>query len=191
MACWQGPEAGGARYTLVGVVEHSGQQLASGHYWAYVQRGLRTLPLAASWLEPEDAAQGPGGLRDALSSCSHLPAGGAPAVQPDLPPNGWDDITASVLASPTDSSPSPEPGRPGAQPAGASEATPSADSAQGDRSTPDALCDANGISEQHAEPAAEQLAPQWYYASDAQVNKVSRERVLACEAYILLYMRVA
>lgn len=35
----QGPDAGGARYTLLGFVEHLGT-MRSGHYVAYVQRGM-------------------------------------------------------------------------------------------------------------------------------------------------------
>ena len=36
----QGPDAAGARYALVGVVEHQGTTLSNGHYVAFVQRGL-------------------------------------------------------------------------------------------------------------------------------------------------------
>ena len=42
IAVVQGPDAGGARYTLLGFVEHLGT-MRSGHYVAYVQRGVEVL----------------------------------------------------------------------------------------------------------------------------------------------------
>ena len=43
----QGPDAAGARYALVGVVEHQGTTLSNGHYVAFVQRGL-SLPACSA-----------------------------------------------------------------------------------------------------------------------------------------------
>ena len=48
----QGPDAAGVRYTLVGVVEHRGSQLSSGHYSAYVQRGLQATARPAGSQQP-------------------------------------------------------------------------------------------------------------------------------------------
>lgn len=42
IAVVQGPDAGGAKYTLLGFVEHLGT-MRSGHYVAYVQRGMEVL----------------------------------------------------------------------------------------------------------------------------------------------------
>ena len=42
IAVVQGPDAGGARYALLGFVEHLGT-MRSGHYVAYVQRGMEVL----------------------------------------------------------------------------------------------------------------------------------------------------
>ena len=57
----QGPDAGGARYTLLGFVEHLGT-MRSGHYVAYVQRGMddaHSRPLQALLQKHGLAAQPP------------------------------------------------------------------------------------------------------------------------------------
>lgn len=57
IAVVQGPDAGGAKYTLLGFVEHLGT-MRSGHYVAYVQRGVEVLqsPHWQSLLQKHDLA---------------------------------------------------------------------------------------------------------------------------------------
>ncbi|KAL3160017.1 hypothetical protein ABBQ38_010403 [Trebouxia sp. C0009 RCD-2024] len=65
----QGPDARGARYTLLGFVEHLGT-MRSGHYVAYVQRGMDdadSLPLQSLLHKHGLAAQPPPGASDSSS----------------------------------------------------------------------------------------------------------------------------
>ena len=177
---------GGLRYTLVGVVEHSGQQLASGHYVAYVQRGLQS--------------QLPQGTPSAVQNGSDAPNQPLSAAS-----DSWDDITAALLSSPTKVRPDPQP----------EDAVPTSDkplqhvrvptnSHNGSDELPSSSGeDANqalaelDVEKNDAAPAKRSSnsdamnACQWYYASDSHVHKVAKERVLGCEAYILLYIRMA
>ena len=128
----QGPDAQGVQYALVGVVEHRGSQLSSGHYAAYVQRGLQS---------PLQHAAAPPATQSQPSATS------AEAVEP-----------AAEAKE---------------QGAGVDSSQPSAEAA---------------APAQAAAPTAQER--RWFYASDAMVTPATQEAVAACEAYILLYMRV-
>ena len=172
----QGQDAGGAQYTLVGVVEHAGRQLASGHYWAFVQRGLRSPNLPVPMADDDSPSQGPA----PQSNCHDAKVGTrAPAVD-----DSWDDITAAVLSSPVKGRPTlPDMGLPafGREHQNTLPASPEicAPTQKGDAQSAAAII------------PARQSSPEWYHASDTHVSRLSQERVLAFEAYILLYMRVA
>lgn len=182
-------EPGGCpeRYSLVGVVEHSGQQLASGHYTAYVQRGLQALHRLV--------AQHPNAAAESSSSPGGA-TGSTPAPQSKSALEGWDDITAALLSSPVQNT-LPQ-SFAGDSLQGSSERPLSTKTSNGSEvesmhSDREAV---NGESRMHAHDAGgsktePELKPQWYHVSDTHVSKVSPERVLGCEAYILLYMRIA
>ena len=139
-SCWQGPNAGGAQYKLVGVVEHRGSQLGSGHYVAYVQRGLQ--PTAGSRL---------------CSNSQQQPHSTSGAVSPPHAGQGQrqeqEQEQEHKRAGISDQQ----------QPMGREESEQSLDEWQ---------------------------QVQWSYVSDTHVESTTPERVLACEAYILLYTRV-
>ena len=214
----QGQDRRGAHYSLVGIVEHAGQHLASGHYTAYVQRGLQSPSLAASM-----PSQGTMATLD--STAIQAVHGGGPAVQAaskGLAPSSaltdsWDDITADVLSSPTKAQPPvPAVGLQGELPADAADVDSFQARPEGTETEENAgAMAANGSGHSLDSNALEARAvhinavgadgsrtgaksssnapptPQWYHVSDVHVSKVATERVLACDAYILLYMRTA
>ena len=126
----QTPDAAGPQYKLVGVVEHRGSQLGSGHYVAYVQRGLQ------------------------------------PSQSCGLPPSPQTQTQSTEGAEALEAVPAPEP-----KAAGAASEQPAHNRAESHQSLSEEV--------------------HWTYVSDTTVEATSSERVLACEAYILLYMRVS
>lgn len=76
----QGPDAVGARYTLVGVVEHQGMTLSNGHYVAFVQRGLAlpACPVVAAALQQHcpPAEPAPAGSHGSSQSTTAAAEGG-------------------------------------------------------------------------------------------------------------------
>ena len=172
-------------------MEHSGQQLASGHYWAYVQRGLHTpaalQSCAVSSPHTQHAPCTPRGHpTDPPNCCGDNDAGEAGELREAK--DSWDDITATLLSSPVKGSPTKS-----STPINSKLKDYPLDNAF--RGMPNGGATSNHEQTSLAQDADEsssneEPACQWYYASDSHVNKVSKERVLACEAYILLYMRV-
>lgn len=194
----QGLEAGGAKYKLVGVVEHSGRHLASGHYWAYVQRGLQS----PSALQRCNSTSGRNAAQSPPRELGAEPGAAASASALD----SWDDITSALLSSPTKGgSPDSAPGmlpvdgeadsEAAASPDGlvqqhhpCSSSTAPADTDNGPPGSTQSFQEGRESSCQGAAGDTEEHC-QWYHVSDSHVHAVARERVLACEAYILLYMR--
>eukprot|EP00891_Asterochloris_glomerata_P003980 jgi/Astpho2/3980/fgenesh1_pg.00063_%23_38_t len=76
----QGPDAVGARYALVGVVEHQGMTLSNGHYVAFVQRGLAlpACPAVAAALQQHcpPAEPAPAGSHGSSQSTTAAAEGG-------------------------------------------------------------------------------------------------------------------
>lgn len=94
IAVRQGHKETSMSYSLVGVVEHQGSSLQSGHYVAYVQRGAST------------SADGQAARADTASPevepISSRPSTDAAASQSDLPPSAQHQASAAAAASATD-----------------------------------------------------------------------------------------
>ena len=163
----QGKDAGGAQYSLVGVVEHQGS-MVGGHYISYSARlpdGQPAQP--ASSLEPalETTARANGPTKAATPK----KAGTSKGAQQDGPvPNG-----------------KAKSGNEAAKQGGG-----------GDKGTASAADEGlmKAAKELRASLAASRKSFDaekmlWFRASDSHVKLVSWEQVAACEPYLLMYVR--
>lgn len=207
-----------AKYALVGVVEHRGSQLASGHYAAFVQRGL-TAP-GSTLAERHQPQAELSSYRQVDADMQTEAAAGSTAMSPK---SSWDDI---ALGSPCPNTPSQGSllsERPAAAVSGndaaaaasigtdveasqvpAQQTAAEQESRSGQTASDYAEAGSSSTSEvqqaidhepqstdANLQSSLESDARRWYYVSDAKVSRASKEAVLACEAYILLYMHVS
>ena len=192
-------------YNLVGVVEHQGSSLQSGHYVAYVQRGA---PSTAD----RQAARAEDTASHQVEPISSQPSTDAAASQSDLLPSAHHQGLAAAAGSMTDAGQSTSLAAPQSSEASHEAAAngdqgrrPASSSQEGGPASHQAPAEQAGSSsiEPPSAPVASETPslqrvdaadkrscePDWYCISDTHVKRVSPEVVAGCEAYLLLYMR--
>ena len=155
----KGEDAGGAQYTLVGVVEHQGS-MAGGHYISYSARlpsGQPALPSAAPGKEAPQPANG-----HVAAATSKKTAASGRTAQNDPMTNGKASKETAGADVPADT---------------ADEETVKRAAQQLRESL------ATGREKLDADKLL------WFKASDAHVKVVSWDQVAACEPYLLMYVR--
>ena len=159
LAAVKGEDAGGAQYTLVGVVEHQGS-MAGGHYISYSARlpsGQPALPSAVQGKEAQPQANGP-----AAAAASKKAAASGKTAQ----------------HGPTTD------GKASEKTAGGDGVTGTADLEKAKRAAQQLR---ESLAAGREKLNAGKLL--WFKASDAHVKLVSWEQVAACEPYLLMYVR--
>ena len=217
-------------YNLVGIVEHQGSSIQSGHYVAYVQRGIQSCadPPAACTADSPSAdniaasspasdlvgpqanqqssidnnARAAASQPDGQTSQSARDVGGedgrrvleqkadadqAPATSAPQSPESLQEAALKDGNKPNRSAGCSQEPRPASHTAPAVQAGGSSQEAQ------IAAVANKAPGSQAASGSKEPLrstALDWYCISDTHVKRVSQNVVSACEAYILLYMKV-
>ena len=190
----QGLTSGTLEYELVGVVQHLGATLRSGHYTAFVQRGMGQSKPSAN-----DSAYAPNsiGLKSGVAATTtELELGWQPPNTSEGERVADGNEAAGHLAMPTvhhsagPMSTTPDlllaaPQQPCQDGGTTTSAMPGCLSGHS-KSTED-----NCISEGSAAPQGTGARPSWFHITDTHVKPVSTQAVLDAEAYILMYQRAA
>ena len=190
----QGLTSGTLQYELVGVVQHLGATLRSGHYTAFVQRGMGQSEPSAN-----DSACAPNtiGLKSGVAATTtELELGWQPpnAIEGERVADG--NEAAGHLAMPTvhhNAGPmSTPPHLHLAAPQQPSQDGGTATSAMaGCLSGHSKFTDDKCISEGNSALLGTGARPSWFHITDRHVKPVSTQAVLDAEAYILMYQRAA
>lgn len=188
----QGLHAEGAQYELVGVIEHQGSGMRTGHYVAYVKRS--TQPEGASEPFQEQIGDHTGVearqptsqvLQEELEVVGPNNSKGAASAGAESSEIYGQDAETSAAESRADGS-----GEEQDQRGGAARSSTCPLHTRHECNGRSAEKGAGGLKVDQAQRdhGADQQT-QWYYASDTTIRKVTLDEVLASEPYVLLYQR--